>query len=103
MKLIIHSSKFTIIGLTVLLVLFSCGGPKPESGWTAAEYFKYALDICQPGVYNDDKIRKQARRGPGILDNIVGSIPGCPRHNRLLGIQQERRPSEQPFLDHQGW
>ncbi len=51
MKSNFHSLKFIIIGLTSLLILFACGGPKPESSWTAAEYFKYALDMYEDEDY----------------------------------------------------
>ena len=51
MKSFFHSLKFTIIGLTSLLILFACGGPKPESSWTAAEYFKYALLMYEDEDY----------------------------------------------------
>ena len=34
-----------------LMILFGCGGPKPESSWTSAEYFKYALDMYEDEDY----------------------------------------------------
>jgi len=33
------------------LILFSCGGPKPESNWTAAEYFKYSKEMYEDEDY----------------------------------------------------
>lgn len=39
-----NTLKVSLIGL-VVLILFACGGPKPDGTWTAAEYFKYAKQM----------------------------------------------------------
>ena len=42
--------KFIIIGIVALL-LFACGGPKPDSSWSPPEYFKYALEMYEDEDY----------------------------------------------------
>jgi outer membrane protein assembly factor BamD len=50
LKLNIHALKIVIIGIVALL-LFACGGPKPDGTWTSAEYFKYALQMYEDEDY----------------------------------------------------
>ena len=41
----------TIFVAIIAIIVFSCGGPKPEGSWTAAEYFKYALTMYEDEDY----------------------------------------------------
>ena len=50
MKLNIYALKIIIIGIVALL-LFACGGPKPDGTWTAGEYFKFALQMYEDEDY----------------------------------------------------
>jgi outer membrane protein assembly factor BamD len=41
-----------LLSLAILIiVLFSCGGPKPDGSWTADEYFKYAMNMYENEDY----------------------------------------------------
>lgn len=43
--------KTIFIGILAIIIFIGCGGPKPESSWTAAEYFKYALHMYEDEDY----------------------------------------------------
>ena len=42
--------KIIVTGI-VAIMMFACGGPKPDSTWSPVEYFKYAKEMYEDEDY----------------------------------------------------
>ena len=59
--------RIAVILLGIYL-LYNCGGVKPQPGWTASQYFKYAMEI-----FNDEDYFKAANEFTVIVLRYPGS------------------------------